>query len=152
MTDIVLSDRWTTRDFPVLRAVATRLDQQPGTSFRASELADDLGLSREDCIYAADALNGVYLTANPKKAWGGTFVEVIVTGLTERGRRTAGLWPAGDGGGPESLIDALRQAADSAADPEEAGALRRAAGSLLSIGRDVLVDVTAALIAKQAGA
>ena len=37
-------------------------------------------------------------------------------------------------------------------DPEEKSAIRRAAGAVLTVGRDVMTDVMAAVIARQIGA
>jgi hypothetical protein len=73
----------------------------------------------------------------------------MVGGLTERGRRASGLWPGGES--VEALIDALRQAEEAADDPEEMRIIRRAAGAIGMVSRDIMVDVVAAVVTKQSG-
>jgi hypothetical protein len=72
-----------------------------------------------------------------------------VEGLTEAGRRAVGLWP--DDRPVEDFIDALNRAAEATSDPDEQTFLRRAAVQLGMVSRDILVDVTAAVLAKQTG-
>ena len=45
-------------------------------------------------------------------------------------------------------MEALQQAAEATDDPEEKGALRKAAGAVLGVGRDVMTDVMGAVLAK----
>jgi hypothetical protein len=89
-----------------------------------------------------------YLDGKPMDSWGGR-LDWFVNEITERGRRAVGLWPTGES--VDALVDALRQAEDATDDPEEKSALRRAAGAVLGVGRDVMTDVMAAVIAKQMG-
>jgi hypothetical protein len=69
---------------------------------------------------------------------------------TAQARQAAGLWPT-----PESLADrlvaALAQAAERETNEERRGWLKRTAEWLGSAGRDVAVDVTAAVISRQVG-
>jgi predicted ArsR family transcriptional regulator len=69
--------------------------------------------------------------------------------LTERGRRAVGIWPSSEG--VDALVDALRQAEDATSDPEEKTLIRRAAGAVGMVSRDVMVDVMGAVIARQSG-
>ncbi len=69
--------------------------------------------------------------------------------LTERGRRAVGTWPSSEG--VDALVDALRQAEDTTSDPEEKTLIRRAAGAVGMVSRDVMVDVMGAVIARQSG-
>jgi hypothetical protein len=137
------------RDYPVLVVAARRLEASPGTRFRGSDLAVETGLDRADLIRALVALHsGRYLLTNPMGAQNAS-PEVIVIGLTERGRRMVGLWPAGDGG--HALTDALRQAADRVSDDADRSALRTAAGLLSTVTPDVITDVMVAVLTRQGG-
>ncbi|MBT9273621.1 hypothetical protein KMZ32_05975 [Phycicoccus sp. MAQZ13P-2] len=140
------NDRWTTRDRPVLMAVAMRLDE--GKSISSETVAEELNISPSDAARAMIALLDVYIQGSELRGLGPS--TVIASGLTERGRRVAGLWPAGEG--VDALVNALRQAEEATDDPEEKGAIRRATGAVLGVGKDVMTDVVAAVIAKQMGA
>jgi hypothetical protein len=140
---------WATRDYPVLVAAARRLEASPGTRFRGSDLAVEARLDRADVIRALVALHsGRYLLTNPMGAQEAS-PEVIVIGLTERGRRMVGLWPAGEG--VQLLTEALRQAADRVSDDADRSALRTAAGLLRTVTPEVITDVMVAVMTRQAG-
>lgn len=79
---------------------------------------------------------------------GGT-VDFFVTDLPERGRRAVGLWSSGES--VEALVDALCQAEETTDDEEEKSLLRRTAGAIGSASRDIMVDVVAAVVARQSG-
>lgn len=70
----------------------------------------------------------------------------LIDSLTERGRRTVGLWPSGED--VDALVDALKQAEQSTSDPAEKSLIRRAIGAVTAVSRDIMVDVTAAVISK----
>jgi hypothetical protein len=142
-----LEDRWASRDLPVLRETARLLDG--GTArVQVKDLVEPTGLDQESIVLALNALVPGYLDGKPMDSWGGR-LDWFVKEITERGRRTVGLWPTGES--VDALVDALRQAEAATDDPEEKSALRRAAGAVLGVGRDVMTDVMAAVIAKQMG-
>lgn len=70
--------------------------------------------------------------------------------LTERGRRSVGIWPDQELAA-DALIDLLTQAADHVDDEDDAGALKKAGRLLRGVPSAVLADVTAALIRQQTG-
>lgn len=139
-----LPDRWATRDLPVLRRVAEKIEVDGEREVRADVLSTELGLDERDVLRSLVALlesgyiEGMQFETDARY--------VMATDLTERGRRAVGIWPTGEG--VDALVDALQQAAESTDDPEERGALRRAAGAVLGVGRDVMTDVMGAVIAK----
>jgi hypothetical protein len=45
-------------------------------------------------------------------------------------------------------VEALQQAAAATDDPDEKGAMRKAASAILGVGRDVMTDVIGAVLAK----
>ncbi|MEP6650890.1 MAG: hypothetical protein ABJA74_13425 [Lapillicoccus sp.] len=92
------------------------------------------------------ALVPTYLTGKPLNTADG-ILDVVINGLTERGRRAIGLWPSGET--VDALVDALRQAEEATEDPEEKSLIRRAVGAVTSVSRDVMVDVVAAVINRQ---
>lgn len=127
-----------------------RLLDSGAAHVEATDVSEAVGLEPSAIATAYDGLVGAYLTAgrtpgtmgDPKGSW-------VVTGLTERGRRAVGLWPSGEG--VEALIDALRQAEETAEDAEERSALRRAWSSIGGVSREVMVDVIGAVVARQSG-
>lgn len=141
-----LEDMWTSRDFPVLVAVAKVLDRGDSRNIQASQVCEATGLSQVQVFAAFDALVPGYVGGKAADSMGGR-QDVFFRGLTERGRRAVGLWPSGET--VDALMEALRQAEASTDDPEEKGAIRRAAGALMGVGRDVMTDVMAAVISKQ---
>jgi len=142
-----LPDRWSSRDFRVLLAAARRLDGGE-THLQVRPLVSDTGLDEGEIIAALQALLDVYIVGKPLGSLQGT-IDFLVTGLTERGRRAGGLWPSGESA--DALIDALRHAEELTDDPEEKSLLRRAGGAVGSVSRDIMVDVVAAVVARQSG-
>ena len=144
-----LEDRWHARDFPVLLETARLLDSGH-SRVRASEAADGERISIEAAELAFAALSPTYLEVfeaegRLSQARG----DLIAVGVTERGRRAVGLWPSGES--TDALVDALRQAEEVTDDPEEKTLIRRAAGALGSVSREVMADVIAAFVRQQAG-
>lgn len=146
-----LPDRWHSRDFPVLVAAARGIDSGEGVD--VAEISSALDLDDTDVKRALGALKQAgYLDDSPIGVTGPGVQSLAWpswTGLTERGRRAVGIWPSGQAA--DSLVEALRQAEDLVTDPEEKTLLRRAAGAMGSVSREVLTDVMAAVIKSQAG-
>ncbi|MCT1986753.1 hypothetical protein M3C61_06935 [Dermacoccus abyssi] len=143
----LLPDRWTERDFPLLMAVARRLDAGEHV-VQVSALVDELELELPVALRSARTLLGTYVTGRSVDSMSGP-LDAIISDLTERGRRATGLWPSGESA--DALVEALRQAEEATDDPEEKGNLRRAAGAVMGVGRDVMTDVMASVISKQMG-
>lgn len=149
MVDAGLPDRWSSRDYPVLVATARVLDsgEMPASvSDVAAQL--DATLDYDEIIAALKGLLHGYIVGKPMDTMGGT-IDFFVTDLTERGRRAVGLWPSGEAA--DALVDALRQAESLTDDPEEKTMIRRAAGAIGSVSRDIMVDVVAAVVTRQSG-
>lgn len=157
MTDGNLPDVWTTRDLPVLREFARRIEadvEEVDTSIEA--VSTGTGFDERTVRRARSALvEGGYLRERQVEMhsmdgtrtvypWGSWLV------LTERGRRTVGLWPDGDAAVAQ-LLSALRQAEDLTQDPDDKTALRKAGGQLASVSRSVVAEVIAAVVTRQAG-
>lgn len=147
-----LSDRWHTLDYPVLLELARALEA--GEYPDRDAVTQKLGLERAQVDRAIAGLcRGDYLDLYAGGPEGRT-IRGALTGqslaLTERGRRAVGLWPSGED--VDALVDALRQAEQSTSDPAEQGRIRQAAGALMSVSREVMVDVIASVVAKQTGA
>jgi hypothetical protein len=66
-----------------------------------------------------------------------------------RGRRAVGLWPLGESA--DAVVDALRQSECSQTTPEEKTMIRRAAGAIGSVSRDIMVEVVAPVVSRQSG-
>lgn len=155
MSGTGLSDRWSTREFPVLVEVARRLDEEGEATNEVvvhGAVAEALSLDVDGVEASVRALiDAGYLRREKpgreslRASWSGWHnLE-----LTERGRRAVGLWPSGEG--VDALVDALRQAEAETTDPEEKSRIRQAAASVMGVSRDVMVDVLGAVIARQSG-
>lgn len=142
-----LPDRWAEIDLPVLVAAARLLEEGTEVLWE-SLIADATGLDKDAVLRALSNLDGAYLNGRSSRG-DGRLQSFVVIELTERGRRVVGLWPSGES--VDALVDALRQAEDATDDPEEKGALRRAAGAVMGVSRDIMVDVVAAVVARQSG-
>lgn len=101
-----------------------------------------------EIIAALKALLHGFVLGQPAESMGGT-VNFFVTDTKERGRRAVGLWPSGESA--DAPVDALRQAEELTEDLEEKTLIRCAAGSDRIRARDVMVDVVAAVVARQSG-
>ena len=143
-----LDDRWANRDLPVLVSVAKAVDANPGHVLQAAAVAGDTGLPSDAVLSSLIALQDTYIVGKPIATMGG-MVDFLTSGITERGRRAAGLWP--DGESVDALVDALRQAEEATDDPEEKNLIRRAAGAVGSISKSVMTDVLAAYVRQQTG-
>jgi len=143
-----LPDRWTTRDLPVLRE-ASRLLDGARRSIGAQDVALGTDLESDEVKVAlATLVKAGYLEGKELRSFGGT-IDVMVSDVTERGMRTVGIWPSGEG--VDALVDALRQAEEATDDPEEKTLIRRATGAVGSVSRGVMTDVLAAVVRQQMG-
>jgi hypothetical protein len=136
---------WERRDLPFLRAAAQVMDAT-GRVFDAQQFADAAGLSPEEAMIAGAALiEADYLDGHVTRGYG-AFARVTLTMLTERGRRTAGLWPAEDSA--EAFEAGLLEVAARTKDPEQAGRLRRIAREVAGMTRELAIEVGAAAISR----
>ncbi|MGW0502187.1 hypothetical protein [Micromonospora sp. NPDC003241] len=140
---------WTEQHLPVLRAAVELCDEQNGTASEV-DIAERLGLD-DEAIQAA--LKGLLAEDPP------FFVKAVhrfeggyerVWQPTGHARRAIRQWPSAEVRLNE-MIQILQLAADREPDEEKRGWLRKTAGWLGSAGRDVAVDVTAAVISRQIG-
>lgn len=143
-----LPDQWRSQDLPVLVTAARLLQEEEHPS--AHEVATALSIEPKQAIKSIVALDdAAYLSSRMNPGDGG-ILSAHILGLTERGRRTVGIWPSGEG--VDALVDALKQAEAATSDPEEKNIIRRAAGAVGLVSRDIMVDVLAAMAAKNLGA
>jgi hypothetical protein len=125
------------------------MDESAGAPAHDVHLVTETGMPQEDVLRALVALDGTYIEANLSGGFGAGALRGSVRALTERGRRAAGLWPSGEG--VDALVDALRQAETQVDDEEEKSMLRRAAGALGGMSREIATDVLAAWVRSQTG-
>lgn len=141
-------DTWATRDLPILRAIVQLVEERDLT--RAEEIAERTGFDRETVNLGVRALRSEdppFFTASA--SMGGGFGSIH--NVTGHARRTVGQWPSAEGLA-DRITEALAVAAERTDDEEQKGLLRRTARYFGSAGRDLLVDVTGAVIARQVGA
>lgn len=142
-----MNPTWEERDLPVLRAALAIIEESDHGLAREEEIQQQTGFDQRTTQRALQALvDGFFFASVMETDWG-------IHGVgkpTAQARQAAGLWPT-----PESLADrlvaALAEAAEREPNEERRGLLRRTAEWLGSAGRDVAVDVTAAVISRQVG-
>ncbi|MGW3791289.1 hypothetical protein ACWD8I_08990 [Micromonospora arida] len=142
---------WEERDLPVLRAIVEMSDEG-AWYIEPHEIAERIGFDETTVKYALFALAGElppFFNYKDISTYDGRDIGFI-SQPTGHARRTVGTWPT-----PENLADRLVQAMASAADQEpdeeKRGRLKAAASWFGNAGRDVLVDVTAAVVNRQIG-
>lgn len=144
-----MENTWAARDLPVLDAIAKYLDDAVGTSLpQLRDIAELTELDVKDVSKAALALESDHLITLGKSMGdpGGWHVDTV----TGEARRLVGQWPTA-----EQFVDEvarrLQSAADEEPDPERRRRLRDLASSAGDVARNVLVDVTSAVISRQMG-
>lgn len=141
-------DTWTTRDYPVLVAVAEHLEETRGAPVLSHQLAKRLPSHElRDITHSLTTLVDVYVRGEIESTLGDDTDDVIVTGLTERGRRAAGLWPAEGADRTQALVEAIRAAAEQADTEDERSRLRKAADALAGAAGRVTEGAIAAVVA-----
>lgn len=132
-----LPDVWTTRDYPVLREVAGRIDSGEHL-VQLEQVATATGIDPDDVRLAARALDRRGLL-EADKSIGGRGPRYVHR-LSGEAYLLTGLHPSGDDA-VTAFVTALRQAADLVDDPAEKSRLRNLADGALGLSRDVLGGV-----------
>jgi len=146
MTD-KLQDVWSTRDFPVLAAIARQLESGEDFLFE-HPISAETGLTREQVIRAVVALNKAHFIEVQINEAAGGVLSVAVTGITERGMRQVGLWPSADEAA-DRLIAALNTLAEQAPTEDERNRWQKVRDGVLGASRDMVVGVATAVITGQ---
>lgn len=140
----MVSPTWEDRDLPVLQAAVAYCEEHNGYA-EARYLCGTTGFDERAIKKAFDAL----LDETPK-LFVGYMRPVIgpayrVSRPTGEARRIVGLWPSHESLA-DRLVEALTKAAERESDEERRGWLRKTATWFGGAGRDVAVNVIAALI------
>jgi hypothetical protein len=138
---------WETRDRPLLEAIAAA-DAEGRRVTYSTELVEATGLSPRDTQAGLQAL---YDAAMIDGADVGDQVgfDLMDIRLRERGRRASGQWPSHD---PyEDFIGLIESRLTSETDPDARSELERLVSSLGGFSKDVIANLLATLIGRQAG-
>jgi hypothetical protein len=148
----MVNPTWVERDLPVLRAFVELWEESGGEAVGAQQIEGRTGFDEttvQASLLALLAEEPALIRDYDGGAEPGSYV-LVVDQPTGEARRRLGLWPT-----PELLADrlvaALAQAAEREPNEERRGLLKRTAEWLGSAGRDVAVDVAAAVISRQVG-
>lgn len=138
-------DTWFSLDLPILEAVA-EIESADGWA-DAGSVASRLSTDPDEVAIRLKALDaGGYISVERYRADG----QALDVTLLRDARQAIGQWPRED-----ELFDrfvvALNAAAENQSDPVTRSKLKRAADGLGSFGRDITVEVTAALLSKHVG-
>lgn len=142
--DGLLDDVWATRDLPVLIAAVRLLDEQPGLPRQASEIAEVTGLPETEVQKALRNLATGYLEVAD---WASlTSHDYVAVGFTSDALRATGAWPS-----PELAADRLLAALGTAIDNATEGSpkqsrLKALRDGFVAAGRDITVEVAAAVL------
>jgi AcrR family transcriptional regulator len=146
-----MESTWAERDLPLLRAIVEFFDDPDHYQLRIPELTRLSGPAEQDVQRALRALADAsppYLKTPPPPEE--LTYPVIITGMTERARRAVGQWPTA-----EVLLDqitrGIAEASDREGDPQKKRRLRDAAVVVGETARDVVADVIARIVERQAG-
>jgi len=142
--DGLLDDIWTTRDLPVLVAAVRLLDEQPGLPRQAGEIAELTGLPEGDVQKALHNLATDYLDVADWGSLAGH--DFVAVGFTSNALRATGAWPS-----PELAADRLLAALGAAIDNATEGSpkqsrLKAIRDGFVAAGRDITVEVAAAVL------
>lgn len=140
-----MKDTWFARDRPVLDAVLELMEELTPGWPRARDISNRTGLGVPDVVKALKTLEGEYIELQPYLDGDGGATRIL--SVNAEARRAVGQWPTIKGLS-ERLVEALQDAAEQETDPVKKGRLRRAAEGLAGIGKDLLVEVTGAAIAR----
>lgn len=139
---VELPNLWTRYDLPVLLHVAQQIEVEHRSEIDPSAIADGLGVEGEDVaralirLFEAEYVKGF-------DASGLNDRHVLVTGMTERGRREVGMWPSSAEGA--ALLEVIERAAAQEPDEEKRGALRELLRSARNVGEGTLGSIAATL-------
>lgn len=146
MTDELLDDTWNPRDFPVLREAARLLEvAEIGVGVRLDEIAAATGLDRDQTYRSVRALenagllelHGVMPAARSR-----------VIRISADARRLVGLWPS-----PETALDrmlaTLQEIEQNTDDADTRSRARKVLDSLTGAGRQLGIEVAAAVVTRQ---
>lgn len=141
-----MDSTWESVDLPVLEA-AVRFVGDRGWAELPQEfgLAPMVGLDAEGVEKALLRLDGEYIVADRV---GGGLPNIGVNKIYPAARRAVGQWPTPETVA-ERLLTALESAAEAEQDEDKRTKLRQVAGFLGSTGKDLLVNVLAAVIANR---
>ncbi|HLJ98384.1 MAG TPA: hypothetical protein VKU39_00600 [Streptosporangiaceae bacterium] len=145
-----MESTWERRELPVLRALVEHFDDvdadrlQPAQIAQLAAVGEDQVKRALKALYEAEPpfIRGTTIDQAPYPVW--------INGVTERGRRAAGVWPD-PGQLADRLLAALEKAADAEPEGEKRSALKRTLAFLGGTGREILVQTTATVLGGQLG-
>src|SRR4051794_10250695 len=118
----LLDDKWHSRDFPTLRAVAKIADEKL-IGAQVCEVAESTGLTTAETVLAFRALTDAGFFEVEWAFGGGGSSRA--THVSAQARQLVGLWPSPETGA-DRLLAALEAAEGASSDPEQQSRLRRA--------------------------
>jgi hypothetical protein len=146
----MVEDTWARRERVWLEQVDAA--NRRGEGWQPDEFASEDKATWRAAVFDWDALkdSGLLQVQVDQRNAQGRPVAVNGIRLTAKGRQAIGRWP---NDASQAVDELLRRIEDmiAVAGPKERSKLVRARDSLLDVGRDLLVDLAAAMLAKSAG-
>lgn len=141
-----MSNLWTSRDLPVLKAVVKLADTTQ--LVQASQVETETGFDRATVDASLKALKDAgYFTKT-----GGSMSRLIddISGVTEKARHAAGVWPTAEQIAA-GMLEEIERRAESDPDPEKRSRFKKIAAGFAEGGKDVGINLLAAVVAKSMG-
>lgn len=144
-TDI--TERWASRDLPVLRYVVAQIDADAGP-VRSDQAAEALGMAGHEVEAAFKNLyrGGYVIGASNERT-----ISYFVFDVTERALRETGSWP-NEEQIADRLLSFLAQKIDDAPDDETRTRWKRISDAIAGAGREFAIDLAVAMATKSLGA
>jgi len=147
---VLRRNKWDAIDFPVLIATAEAFDDGVAPVLQDGQVKVD-GLTEDDVTGALIRLieHGGYIDGEVTRTMGGGSF-VIMRGLSERGLRATGVWPADDRA-VQSVVAALESAAEKETDPTKKGKILAAARAVGQVVGTAAGETLGAFMRQQLG-
>lgn len=139
---------WVTRDLPVLEVLTDHFATRPGSPLDDSDLRAAAQIDLEEAWAAVHYLESSGYLRDVH--WYGGMSGFTVVGVTERALREIGYWPSSESAA-DHLLWVLEQKVDGASTPEERTRWSRVRDSVGGAGKDLAVELMAAVLARHVG-
>lgn len=141
-----MPERWRSRDLPVLRWIVEQFDDPSADFVDNHAIATALDISADEASAAvANLERGGFVRATWSFGAG-----CNVDNITERALRESGTWPD-EQSIADQLLWILEQKVEQATSSDERTKWSRVRDSIAGAGRDVAVELAAAILSKQMG-
>lgn len=142
-----LEDRWATRDYPMLEWIVEQFEAG-NSDIQNGFVPEALGITDAEAANSIRNLDRGNYISDVTWMFGDGW---LVGNITERALREVGAWPSNESVA-DQLLWILEQKIDQAADPDTRSRWVKLRDGFSGAGRDLTIELAAALAAKSMGA